>query len=57
MYLIYNRQEWLTGFGSIFKWTEQELDNANENGLIGRKCGIDCYLSKNLTTTPLGDNK
>ena len=52
MYLIYNKEEWLIGLGSIFKWTEQEIDNADEKGLIGRKFGVDCYLSRNLLAQP-----
>jgi len=26
------------------KWTDSELKNHDENGFIGKKCGIDCYV-------------
>lgn len=40
--LVYNRHEWLNS-----GWfTAEEIDNADENGLIGQKFGTDCYVSK-----------
>jgi hypothetical protein len=40
--LVYSRKEWLS-FGY---WTEKELDNADKNGYIGMKHGVDCYLAR-----------
>jgi hypothetical protein len=40
--LVYSKKEWLS-FGY---WTEKELDNADKNGYIGMKHGVDCYLAR-----------
>ncbi len=40
--LIFNRKEWL----QMGWFSEEELNNADENGLIGQKFGVDCYLSR-----------
>lgn len=45
-YLFLNRWEWLEN--PLIKWTEEEIDGADERGFIGNKYGIDCYLSRPL---------
>lgn len=47
-HLIFNREEWIQN--KDFGWTEEQIDNADENGLIGVKFGVECYLSKSLST-------
>lgn len=42
--LVHNKQEWLRD--SLMEWSEQEIDAADEKGLIGTKYGVDCYLSR-----------
>lgn len=49
-WLLFNKQQWL--MDSIFNWTEEELDNADEKGYIGTKFGTDCYLARRLKVTP-----
>lgn len=44
-FLIFNRREWLS-FG---KFTEEELDNAREDGFIGKRDGVDCYITRHLS--------
>ena len=46
IYLVFNKVEWLSN--PLWTWTEEELDNADENGLIGTKDGIDCYLARKI---------
>lgn len=48
MYLIYPKSYWLNDI--MFKWTEQEIDNA-DNGYIGTKYGTDCYVTRLLKAT------
>ena len=45
-WLVFNKQEWL--YNPLFKWTEEELDNANDKGFIGTKDGVDCYLARKV---------
>ena len=49
--LVYNKHDWLVH--SIIKWTEEEIDNADERGFIGTVFGVDCYVSKSLNTNNL----
>lgn len=49
LYLIFNKQGWL--MNPLIKWTEEEIDNADEKGFIGTKCGVDCYLARKVKTT------
>ncbi len=51
LFLVFNKQEWLNYPDIFFKWTEEEIDNADEKGYIGTKCGVDCYLARKLKTT------
>lgn len=51
MYLIYTKKEWLSE-KLIFRWTEKEIDDADEKGLIGRKFGIDCYITRPVPASP-----
>jgi hypothetical protein len=46
LYLVFNKQEWMRNI--IFDWTEEEIDNADERGLIGTKHGVDCYLARHI---------
>ena len=43
-FLVFNKQEWLNA--PYFRWTEEELENADEKGFIGTKYEVDCYLSR-----------
>ncbi len=40
---IYNKSEWLNLLKGM--WTEEEIDNADKNGFIGTKYGVDCYVT------------
>ena len=51
LYLIYPKRWWLVD--PIFKWSEEDINNADEKGFIGSKNGVDCYLTKNLSTISL----
>jgi hypothetical protein len=44
-YLVFNRSEWLSDT-TMFKFTEEDLDNADEDGFIMSRFGINCYLSR-----------
>jgi hypothetical protein len=49
-FLIFNKLEW-QGYregGSHFSWTDEQIDNADEDGLIGIKHGVKCYVAKNV---------
>lgn len=46
LFLVYSKTYWISE--PIFKWSEKEIDNADDKGLIGTKFGIDCYLSKDI---------
>ncbi len=48
-FIIFNKSEWL--LDKDFKWSEEEIDNANEIGLIGTKYGIDCYVTRPVEVT------
>lgn len=55
-YLVLNKREWqmereLKVLG--FCWTDEEIDNADDKGLIGTKFGIDCYVTRHI----LSNNK
>lgn len=43
--IIFNKSYWMND--TLFKWTEEEIDNA-DNGYIGTKYGIDCYITNPL---------
>lgn len=34
----------------LIKFTEEEIDNADEKGFIASRGGVDCYLAKKLDT-------
>ena len=46
MFLVHNKISWL--HHPFIKWTEAEIDGADERGFIGTKHGIDCYLTGRL---------
>ena len=49
MLLVLNKQEWQLEREHMtlgFCWTDEEIENADEKGLIGTKFGIDCYLAR-----------
>lgn len=43
-WLLFNKQEWL--LNPLIKFTEEEIDAADERGFIATRCGIDCYLAR-----------
>lgn len=43
--LVFNKYEWLMD-KTMFNWTAEEINNADEKGLIGTKYGVDCYVTK-----------
>lgn len=45
-FLVFNRQEWL--MNPLIKFTEEELDNADDVGFIATKGGVDCYLARKV---------
>lgn len=47
-FLVFNKQEWL--MSPLIKFTEEEIDNADEKGFIASRGGVDCYLAKKLDT-------
>lgn len=49
LFVIHPKELWK--IEPIFKWTIEEIENADDKGLIGRKYGIDCYISRHLPTT------
>lgn len=47
MFLVLNKYEWLaTGW-----FTEEELEAADERGLIATKNGTDCYITKHIPSS------
>lgn len=47
LFCVHNRHEWLSGINSIMhKFTEEELQAADEKGFIKCVHGVDCYLSR-----------
>ena len=46
-FLIHNKTEWL--HHPLIKWTEEEIDAADDLDYIGKKFGIDCYVSRKLS--------
>lgn len=54
--VVLNKIEWEHDF--IFKWSKREIREADEQGFIGRKFGIDCYLARPLDpgTVSFGDH-
>jgi hypothetical protein len=58
-YLVLNKQEWLldTNHGHLFDWTEEQIDNADEKGLIGTKHGVGCYLSRPIPAIQITPSK
>ena len=54
-FLVFNKQEWL--MNPIIKWTEEEIDNADEKGFIGTKGDVDCYLARKLNSLSTGISK
>lgn len=47
-FLVFNKQEWL--MSPLIKFTEEEIDNADEKGFIATRGGVDCYLARKLET-------
>lgn len=42
----YTKEEWLND--TVFNFTEEEINNPDENGKIGSKHGFDCYVHERL---------
>ena len=55
LFLVYTKIEWLTDPRLVytFGWDEKDIDNADKNGLIGTREGVDCYISKQVRTIML----
>lgn len=48
-FLVFNKYEWQLDTQSkypMFGFTDEELDNADEKGLIKTKYGVDCYITR-----------
>lgn len=48
--LLFSRTMWEAEaiHQGVYAFTKEELDNAQPNGFIGHKNGIDCYLQKEM---------
>lgn len=54
LFCVHNRYEWLSGLNSMeTKFTEEEINEAEEDGFIKTFKGVDCYLARSITRASL----